>query len=67
MLLMTILIVVVRKHKTNKNKGLPSENSGNNDEVVKKDLEESQDANERGPDIIPQTAESEGTPESIIY
>ncbi|GFW37231.1 uncharacterized protein TNCV_5021291 [Trichonephila clavipes] len=29
------------------------------DEVVKKDLEETQDANERGPDIIPQTAESE--------
>ncbi|GFS72329.1 nephrin [Nephila pilipes] len=58
-LLLTVVIVIFRKLKRKENKGLPSENSGNDDEAVKKDIEETQDANEKGPDIIPQSAESE--------
>ncbi|GIX70293.1 nephrin [Caerostris darwini] len=54
------IIIVVRKIRRNRNKESSLEHSRNSDEAVKKDFEDAPDANEKGPDIIPQSAESEG-------
>ncbi|CAL1275094.1 unnamed protein product [Larinioides sclopetarius] len=53
----TGLIIIVRKLR--ENDGFSEENAVHSNEVVKKDLEESPDANAKGPDIIPQSADTE--------
>ncbi|XP_055931322.1 protein turtle homolog B-like [Argiope bruennichi] len=51
------LVLIARKLQDNAD--LSEENVRNSNEAEKKDLEEGADANEKGPDIIPQSADSE--------